>query len=473
MRLDTQGDRPVTENTHARWTGVRLRMAALVPLVLLTGYAVPQAGAARLPEASVGAATAAEPRQMVGPDVSKYQHPSGRPINWAAIKRSGQTFAFIKATGGSNRVDPWFAREWVAAGRAGMIRGAYHYADPSRSAAAQAALVVSVVGTTREANDLGIVLDLESTGGLGPTALAYWAHRFLREVERRTGRVPIIYTAPYFWRDRMRNNTSFGAYPLWLARYSAARPGPLPGWERWTFWQHSQSYRLPGVPGAVDHNVMCCSLQTLRALADGRSVRITQRWKALGGASGQLGLPLGMESRVPGGWGQVFEHGYVVTSARGTFQITGDIWDRYRWKGGARVLGVPIEAAHHVSATAIEQRFSRGLIVWSKETRAHALMAPYAARWVKDGGAGSDEGLPRDEATATDQQFVGGGLYRSGKAVYLVPGAIRDRYEELGGADGVLGRPLGEAKPVLGGREVDFANGPLYEIEVAGQMVVL
>jgi GH25 family lysozyme M1 (1,4-beta-N-acetylmuramidase) len=448
-------------------------MVALAPVLLLTAQLVPQAEASVSRHDAAPAVSTARPRTVVGVDVSKYQHPQGRPINWTAVRRSGQVFAFIKATGGSNRVDPWFKREWAAAGRAGMIRGAYHYADPSRSAAAQAALVVSVVGSTREANDLGIVLDLESSGGLGPTRLGYWAHTFLREVERRTGRVPIIYSAPYFWRDHMRNNTSFGAYPLWLARYSKARPGPLRGWERWTFWQHTAEHRVPGIPGDVDHNVMCCSLNTLRALADGRSVRITRLWKALGGASGKLGLPLGMEARIPGGWGQMFERGYVATSSRGTFAITGPILARYRASGSAHVLGVPIAAPHYIAGGTIEQRFSRGRIISSKTVGTHSLRAPFEARWVKAGGARSALGLPRSEPTATEQQFTGGGLYKTPKGLFLVPGAIRDRYEELGGADGVLGVPTSEAYPVLGGRAVDFALQSLYEIEVGGQPIVL
>ncbi|HUR51388.1 MAG TPA: GH25 family lysozyme [Mycobacteriales bacterium] len=467
----------MTQDTRRRWAGVRLHLAVLAPLVVLVAQLVPQADAA-VPlsgrSTAPAAAAAAPPRQVVGPDVSKYQHPGGRPIDWNAVKRSGQSFAFIKATGGSNRVDPWFAREWAAARRAGLIRGAYHYADPSRSAAAQAALIVSVVGTTREANDLGIVLDLESSGGLSPSALVHWTRAFLHTVEAKTGRVPIIYTAPNFWRDHLHNYRGFSAYPLWLARYSNTRPAPLPGWNRWTFWQHSQSHRLRGIPGDVDHNIMCCSLATLHALADGRSVRITKLWKSMGGASGKLGLPLGMEVPVPGGWGQTFEHGYVVSSRHGTFAVTGDTLARYRASGGARgPLGVPAGAARTIAAGVVEQRFAGGLILSSKGTGAHTLRGAFLARWVRDGRATSEEGLPTGEAGALSQQFAGGGLYLSGKAVHLVPGAIRDRYEELGGPTGALGLPVAEARPVLGGRAVDFQVGALYEIDVAGQKVVL
>jgi len=437
---------------------VRLRLLALAPLLLVTLPLVPTADAASA---------------ISGIDVSKYQHDNGKLINWAAVQRSGQRFAFIKATGGSDRTDPWFEREWAAAGRAGMIRGAYHYADPRHSADAQAAHVVSVVGSTREANDLGIVLDLESSGGLSPSRLAAWAHAFLTGVEKRTGRLPILYTYPNFWHNKMRDNRTFGAYPLWLARYGE-RPAPLPGWDRWTFWQRSSSYHVAGIAGSVDHDLMCCSLATLHGLADGRSSRITRLWKALGGASGQLGLPLGAESAVPGGWGQEFEHGYVVASDRGTFSVTGPTWERYKSVGAAKgKLGVPVADLQTVAAGVTQQRFAAGRIIWSVATGAHAVQGDIEARWLKDGGVSGLEGLPTAEAVAVSQQFTGGGLYRTVTGLHLVPDAIRDRYEQLGGPTGTLGMPLSEARPFLGGRMVDFQLGPLHELDLAGQKIVL
>jgi lysozyme len=449
----------VTRVEARRWWGVRLGILAVVPVLMLTTQLVAPAQAASAP---------------AGPDVSKYQHDTGKLIDWNQVRRAGQTFAFIKATGGSDRTDPWFAREWAAAARAGMIRGAYHYADPRYSADAQAAHVVSVVGSTREANDLGIVLDLETSGGLSPAGLARWAHTFLNGVERRTGRVPILYTYPSFWHNKMKDNRSFGAYPLWLARYSSTRPAPLPGWDRWTFWQHTSSHHLPGIPGEVDHNVMCCSLATLRALADGRSTRITREWKALGGASGQLGLPLGPETAVPGGWGQTFERGYVAASPNGTFAVMGPTWARYRLSGAANgVLGVPLASGVVLNTATTEQRFAGGRIVWSLRNGAHMIRGDIESRWLEDGGPRSLEGMPTGEPVGIAQQFSGGGLYRTPSGVRLVPGAMRDRYEQMGGPSGALGLPLAEARTVLGGRALDFELGTLYEIEIAGQTVVL
>ena len=442
-----------------------MRTRLVVPLLLAALFVVGLA--------VVHPASASTPR-LQGVDTAKYQHDGGRAIDWGAVKRSGQRFAFVKATGHADRTDPWFARDWVAAGRAGMVRGAYHYADPSRSAVAQADAIVNVVGTTREANDLGIVLDLESTGGLSPASLARWAHQFLDRVEARTGRVPILYTYVSFWSGPMANNRTFGAYPLWLARYGA-EPRPLAGWNRWTFWQHTSSARVPGIGGAVDHDVMCCSAGTLAALADGRTGPITRLWKRLGGASGALGLPLGPEAAVPGGWGQRFERGFIAsTRAHGTWAVQSPLWARYAsMRGPSGSLGVPTAAATSPVRGVVLQQFTGGLLVWSKATGAQPLQGVMLQRWKRDGGLRAPEGLPTGARKGAAQQFRFGGLYLTRSGVHLVPGAIRDRYEELGGAESVLGLPTSEARALGRTRLVSFDLGTLVELTVAGRTVVV
>ena len=439
---------------------MRPRIVAAVLLALLAGLLVP------------GSADASG--RIQGIDTAKYQHDGGRAINWTAVRHSGQRFAFIKATGRANKTDPWFARDWAAAGRAGMIRGAYHYADPSRSAIAQADAIVNVVGTTREANDLGIVLDLESTGGQSPARLAEWAHGFLSRVESRTGRLPILYTYVSFWSGPMRNNRTFGAYPLWLARYGR-QPAPLAGWNRWTFWQHTSSARVPGIVGAVDHDVLCCSAGTLAGLADGRSRTITALWHRMGGASGALGLPLGPESAIPGGWGQRFERGYVAsTRTHGTWAVLDPILAKYQSMHGATgPLGVPTGSAQSPARGVLTQTFTGGTLVWSKLTGAQPVMGVMLARWRKDGGARSQEGVPTGPRKGAAQQFRGGGLYVTPTGVHLVPGAIRDRYEQLGGPASLLGLPTKEAVVLAGTRTVQFELGTLVEATVGNRTIVL
>ncbi|GAA2066465.1 hypothetical protein GCM10009722_30980 [Williamsia deligens] len=192
-----------------------------------------------------------------GPDVSSWQHPGNALVDWFAVKRSGQDFAMVKATEGLSYVNPWFVPDSVGMRLADVARGTYHYADPSLPAAPQAALFAAVTLGINGYGDLPPVLDLEKSGGLPPSALIAWTHQYLDTVSALTGRTPIIYTYPAFWRTAMANTTQFTRYPLWIADFTGrSAPGPLPGgWTSWTFWQFTDSALIPGVPGRVDKNV--------------------------------------------------------------------------------------------------------------------------------------------------------------------------------------------------------------------------
>jgi hypothetical protein len=150
-----------------------------------------------------------------------------------------------------------------------MVRGAYHYARPRAGAAnaiAQARHFVSVTGTLRSSGDLPPVLDLERSDGLKPAALISWTSAYLKEVSRLTGRTPIIYTYPAFWRSSMANTKAFTRYPLWIATYRA-KPILVGGWTRYTFWQYTDRAKLAGMAGPVDMNVFNGSTDALKVLA--------------------------------------------------------------------------------------------------------------------------------------------------------------------------------------------------------------
>jgi len=204
-----------------------------------------------------------------GPDVSSYQHPSGQTISWGSAKASGSaTFGFVKASEGPGYTNPYFASDFAGMAAAGMIRGAYHFASPSTSAAAQAQHFVDVTGTLHQKGDLPPVLDLETSGGLSPTALIAWTQSYLQTIKTLTGRNAIIYTGPYFWQTAMANSGAFSGYPLWIATYGPAPQIPG-GWSTYTFWQYTSSATLPGVTGAVDMSVFNGTLASLQALANG------------------------------------------------------------------------------------------------------------------------------------------------------------------------------------------------------------
>jgi GH25 family lysozyme M1 (1,4-beta-N-acetylmuramidase) len=259
----------------------RVGLAALVVLVVLGAGAAP-----------VRAAT--------GVDVASWQHPNGAPIDWGQVRAAGHDFAFVKAdegprsNGGSYYNNPYFSADWHGAGAVGLYRGAYHYAHPKlplSTAVADARHFVSVTGTMQGPLDLPPVLDLEESGGLAPAHVAQWAREWLGEVERLTGRPPIIYTGYYFWRDSVGAPTDFGRNPLWIANWtSAAAPSPIPpSWNTWTFWQYTSTGSSPGIPWTVDLNRFCCPDSHLGLLAGGGNPAFSNPFGSVDGVSRSAG----------------------------------------------------------------------------------------------------------------------------------------------------------------------------------------
>ncbi len=211
---------------------------------------------------------------QVGPDVSSHQHPDGAAINWFAVRASGQQMAMVKATESTWYVNPHFVSDSLAIRAAGLIRGTYHYADPSRPAGQQALFYAATVLGQNGILDLPPVLDLEHSGGLGPRALAAWVREFFAVLEPLTGRKTILYTYPNFWNTAMGATREFADHPLWIASYNGAAAPQMPrgGWRTWTFWQFTSSGRLPGVSTPVDLNRYNGSVASLRAYGNAINV---------------------------------------------------------------------------------------------------------------------------------------------------------------------------------------------------------
>src|SRR5690348_9287187 len=79
--------------------------------------------------------------RALGIDVSGYQ-PS---INWASVKSSGRSFAFIKATEGTTFTSSTLTSQMSGAKTAGVLTGVYHFARYDlNSASAEASHFLAV-----------------------------------------------------------------------------------------------------------------------------------------------------------------------------------------------------------------------------------------------------------------------------------------------------------------------------------------
>jgi lysozyme len=189
-----------------------------------------------------------------GIDVSRWQG----EIDWRAVRAAGTRFAFIKATEGGDHLDPRFLINWNGAKAAGVPHGAYHFVYWCRPANEQAAWFIQHIPA--EANALPPVLDVEWNGHSRtcprrvPAETAREKMRLmLAELERHTGKVPIIYTDITFHKDVIEGTTEFDRYPFWI-RSTAARPEERYRDRPWEFWQWTTTGTVPGIRGATDRN---------------------------------------------------------------------------------------------------------------------------------------------------------------------------------------------------------------------------
>src|SRR5262249_28606795 len=95
------------------------------------------------------------------------------------------------------------------------------------------------------------------------TELAKW----VKVVAARTGRTPIIYTAPGLW-SGWHMPAAFGTEPLWVAHWTKAKQPHIPqGWTQWTFWQYNAYGNGPGIGSGVDLARSHGTLDELKAFA--------------------------------------------------------------------------------------------------------------------------------------------------------------------------------------------------------------
>ncbi|HEY8871231.1 MAG TPA: GH25 family lysozyme, partial [Candidatus Limnocylindrales bacterium] len=192
---------------------------------------------------------------LEGVDVSHWQG----TIDWTKVAGAGKAFAMMKATDGETFVDSMYSTNHAGARAAGVRVGAYHFAEPSSTAAeaiVQADWFVNHIGYLP--GDLVPALDLEVTDGLSASQLQAWVGYWLNEVTAKLGIKPMIYTSPSFWRTYMGDTATFanqGYTVLWVAHWFVTTPSvPANNWggHSWTFWQYTNCGTVSGISGCVD-----------------------------------------------------------------------------------------------------------------------------------------------------------------------------------------------------------------------------
>lgn len=203
---------------------------------------------------------------VYGIDVSHHQ---GK-IDWNSVasvedRQFPISFTFIKATEGATFLDGNYSQNADSARNAGLMCGAYHFFNPSTSAAKQADFFIRNVSLRR--GDLPPVLDVEkrpeSKQKMQREVLVW-----LETVEKYYGVRPIIYTS-YKFRKNYLDTPQFDKYPFWIAHYYVDYPDPQ---MEWAFWQFTDRGRVNGIGEQTDINVYYGSAASLDSLRVRRSV---------------------------------------------------------------------------------------------------------------------------------------------------------------------------------------------------------
>ena len=256
--------------------------------------------------------------RIQGSDVSRWQHPNDKPIDFKKKFDAGMRFVLIKGSDAQEAADilamRWLVEDRNAAQAAGLYTGMYHFAylpnseDPEyviRDAKAQAQKVIWRLASLGGYNerDLPLALDLEnncvkkSKSGtciktMPRSLVTLWAETWLKTVEDKTGRKPFLYSYSQFLESATARSEILRQYPLWLAHYGINPADPIaqPGqrttigcfvhsWStancssQWQIWQYSSCGigSKYGVPSArLDLNVFRGSAENFLSLIQGR-----------------------------------------------------------------------------------------------------------------------------------------------------------------------------------------------------------
>jgi lysozyme len=183
-----------------------------------------------------------------GIDISHFQG----DIMKTDIAKDSLSFAICKATQGVGFVDPKFRENWNEIKEKGLIRGTYHFYVCSDDPEEQANHFLATIGDVGP-NAIAPILDIEQgsmSKDVSGKQMVADILVFLKAVEKKLNRKPILYTDYAFAQDYFKASNfseELAEYDLWLAEYSGnAKPKVPTTWKDkgYKIWQKSSSYHI-------------------------------------------------------------------------------------------------------------------------------------------------------------------------------------------------------------------------------------
>lgn len=200
---------------------------------------------------------------ILGVDVSKWQ---GK-IFWDRVAKTDVEFAIMRAAYGI-RKDKWFDINWHECSKTPLVQGCYQYLIEAYSGEQQANALCDIIEAAGGLldDDLPPVLDVEQPSqGQTRVQRALAVADWIRVIEERLDRTPIIYTTPYYWRDNVQLYPAQAMKePLWISHVDIECPLVPESWPTWFMWQYSWTGHIDGIFPEVDLNKYEGSVEHLR-----------------------------------------------------------------------------------------------------------------------------------------------------------------------------------------------------------------
>lgn len=163
---------------------------------------------------------------LLGCDISSHQR-----NNYKSIIDDNNSFVIIKSSEGRSYVNPYMDDMVKYSESKGKLIGFYHYGRPENGNTPEQEARHFCNTVKKYIGRSVLILDYE---GEAHKCGAKWAVRWIREVKRLTGVLPMFYTSESYL--RLYEPVVKTGAGLWVAKYSLSTPKISP-WEIVALWQ--------------------------------------------------------------------------------------------------------------------------------------------------------------------------------------------------------------------------------------------
>ncbi len=186
------------------------------------------------------------------------------PIDFGKVAEAGIVAVIAKATEGTTRVDPAYAKFKRAAAPYKFLWGSFHFGTGTDAKAQVNHYLATAKPNEREL----VCLDFEENPN-GASMSLNQAREFVTVFQERTGRYPVLYSGAWL-KEQLdgKPDDLLSKCPLWISQYGP-KPVLPPGWKKYALWQYTdgavgpEPHEVEGV-GPCDHSQYGGTITQLR-----------------------------------------------------------------------------------------------------------------------------------------------------------------------------------------------------------------